>query len=381
MGVLAGAIVAVLVVAGGGSAAGYVIHRAVTGLPGDAAFAVGDRVVTTKELQQKVHTLHALYGVQPPSGDQKKMAAFRRDAAKQEAVSIAVQKQVEKQGLAAPQNQARQWLDSYVEKRFGNGPQGHDQFVKKLGDVGTNYNTVLSEIQHRMSLDKLFGKVTKHVSSSQAELRRDFPKYKQTLSTPAKRHLRNIVVQNHSQAKKIAARLKKGGSFTKLAKRTSIDGSTRDKGGDLGAVPKAQLQGEFAKEAFSTKKGHVFGPVRTSVQGKKVWNVGKVVGTRPAKPATFRSSHKQLRRIVVYKKALGRWDRWLEHALSNADIRYADDYRPAHPDQAPDRAALQQAGRRAPQAQPPSGPAQPQPRSAAPRPGSPAPQPGSGQHP
>jgi peptidyl-prolyl cis-trans isomerase C len=359
--VFAASIVAVLVVAAGLSTAGYFIDRAVTGLPGNAAFAVGDRVVTTKDLEHRIETWHALYDVQPPSGNKKKLDTFRREAAKQDAVSIVIQDQAEKKGATVPRNQARHWLDKYVTKQFGNGPQGHSQFVKKLGDVGTNYNTVLGEIQHRMSRDKLFGKITKGVSASQAELRKDFPKYQQALSTPEKRHLKNIVVRRKDQAKKIVGKLEDGASFATLAKKNSVDGSTKSKGGDMGAVPKAQLQGDYAKAAFRTKKGHVFGPVRTTVAGQKLWNVGEVVEITPAKPASFTSSRKQLHQIVVYKKALDRWDQWLTGAISHANIRYADDYRPAHPGQAPDRAAMNRTGRGAPQ---------PQHRSSSPNPGS-----------
>jgi peptidyl-prolyl cis-trans isomerase C len=330
---------AVLVVVVGGSVGGYFASQ-IGKLPDDAAFAVGDRVVSTKELEKKVETWHALYDVQPPSGNEKKMGTFRRKAAKQEAVSIVVQDQAQQHGVAVPQKKARNWLDSYVQKQFGNGQQGHAQFVKKLGDVGTNYDTVLGEIQHRMSRDQLFAKITKSVSASRAELRKDFPRYKKALATPEKRHLRNIVVSSQDQAKKIVAKLRDGTSFAKLAKKESIDGSTRAKGGNMGSVPKTQLQGQYAKAAFRTKKGQVFGPVRTTVQGQQVWNVGKVVGITPGKPATFQSSHQQLEKLVVYKKALDRWDQWLGNAISSADVRYADDYRPAHPDQAPGRQAL-----------------------------------------
>jgi peptidyl-prolyl cis-trans isomerase C len=333
------ALAAVLVVVVGGSVGGYFAAQ-IGKLPDGAAFAVGDRVVSTKALEKKVETWHALYDVQPPSGNKKKMGTFRRKAAKQQAVSIVVQNQAQQHGVTVPQKKARHWLDNYVEEQFGNGQQGHAKFVKKLGDVGTNYNTVLGEIQHRMSRDQLFGKITKNVSASRAELRKDFPKYKKALATPEKRHLRNIVVSTKDQAKKIVGKLGDGTSFANLAKKESIDGSTRSKGGNMGSVPKTQLQGRYAKAAFHAKKGQVFGPVRTTVQGQKVWNVGKVVGITPGKPATFQSSHRQLKRLVVYKKALDRWDQWLGNAISSANIRYAADYRPAHPDRAPGRQAL-----------------------------------------
>jgi peptidyl-prolyl cis-trans isomerase C len=311
-------------------------------LPDNAAFAVGKNVVTTKELENKVDTLHALYGVQPPSGHPKKRETFRRDAAKHVAVSIVIHDEAEKRGLAVSQKQARDWLDKYVQQTFGPGQQGHDEFVKKLGDAGTNYNTVLDEIQRRLTKRKLFAKITKNVSVSQAELRKDFPKYKQALSTPQQRHLYNIVVTTKDQAKKIVDELAGGTSFKKLAKKDSIDGSTKSKGGDMGKVARSQLQDDYAKAAFQTKKGHVFGPVESTVQGKNVWNVGKVVGIAPGKPATYATSEKQLKQIVLDKKAFGRWDHWLAGAIENADVRYADEYRPAHPNQPPDQAALGQ---------------------------------------
>jgi hypothetical protein len=52
-------------------------------------------------------------------------------------------------------------------------------------------------------------------------------------------HLNAIVVQTHEEAQKVVARLKAGESFASVARKVSMDPSSKDKGGDLGWLPLA----------------------------------------------------------------------------------------------------------------------------------------------
>jgi parvulin-like peptidyl-prolyl isomerase len=63
-------------------------------------------------------------------------------------------------------------------------------------------------------------------------------------------HFRQILVGSDEKAQEIVDKLKAGGDFAKLAAESSIDGATKDKGGDLGWVPKGVLAASLEELVF-----------------------------------------------------------------------------------------------------------------------------------
>lgn len=316
-----------LAVFGGG---GY-YWVASTTLPENAAFAVGDRVVTKGQLDARMKTLHALYGVNAPVEDPAKFNSFRRDSAKAQAVTMVLQDEAAERRIAIPDNTARKTLDQYLAQQLGQGPDARNAFTQILGNAGTNEHAVLDEIKQQLSVNKMFADVTRDVKVNEAELQEKFPKYADRLGVPEKRGLANIVVSSKQSADDVMNKLRSGADFGELAKQYSIDGSTRDKGGDLGVVAANQMEGQYAEAAFSAQPGKLVGPV----QNKNGWNIGKVASVEPGKPANFADVKEQLRTLVDFDKRMGKWNQWLAGSVHNANIRYADDYRPANPASVP----------------------------------------------
>jgi peptidyl-prolyl cis-trans isomerase C len=95
--------------------------------------------------------------------------------------------------------------------------------------------------------------------------------------------LSHILVETEEDAKKVAAELKKGAKFSKVAKSKSKDPGSKDNGGDLGwAVPSNFVQ-PFAEAASKLAKGQVSAPVQTQFG----WHVIKLEDTRELKVPTF----------------------------------------------------------------------------------------------
>ncbi|MCE3552859.1 peptidyl-prolyl cis-trans isomerase [Pseudonocardia sp. RS11V-5] len=320
--IVAGVVVLALLAGVGG----FVWYRA-TALPEGAALAVGDRVVTVAELDDRVQTLHALYGVQAPTGDPAKLDAFRRDAAKAVAVSLVLDGQAQQLGVGVADTKVRETLNGYITQQLGPGPTAHDDFVKVLGNVGTTEDKVLDEIRQQMAVGALFTKVTEDVTTTDEDVQAAFPRYADRLGVPETRALRNIVVTNQDAANRIADKLRGGADFAELARSSSIDTSTRDKGGDLGTVSADQLQSDYGKAAFGTPAGQVFGPL----QNQFGWNVGQVVSVTPGTPAQFDQVKDKLRQLVDFDRRVDAWGAWMRQALEDGDVRYAEDYTPADP--------------------------------------------------
>lgn len=95
--------------------------------------------------------------------------------------------------------------------------------------------------------------------------------------------VRHILVEKESEAKSIAAKLKKGGKFDKLAEINSKDAGSKEHGGDLGWIPVGNIAGTFVKpfgDALMTlSKGQVSEPV----QSQFGWHLIKLDDVRDLK--------------------------------------------------------------------------------------------------
>ncbi|MDT7726574.1 MAG: peptidyl-prolyl cis-trans isomerase [Actinomycetota bacterium] len=304
-------------------------------LPEDAAFQYGDQVVTVAQLQDRIQTLTALYGVQPPDPqDTGKLEAFRRDTAKAVAVSLVLDKSARENNIVIADKAARDVLTKFVSQQIGEGPEARTKFVQALGTSGTSEDAVLDEIKRQLSVSQLFDSITKGTSVTDAEVTEAFGKRKAQLDTPELRKIANIVVKTKETADQALTELRNGTAFETVVAQRSLDGATRDKGGDLGEVGAAQLEDDYARMAFATQPGAVFGPVQTQYG----WNIGKVGQVLPPQPAAFEQVKDKLKQQLELEKALEKWRGWLGEQLKGAGVRYADTYRPADPDAPPQQA-------------------------------------------
>jgi peptidyl-prolyl cis-trans isomerase C len=319
----------ILVLLLGGGAGGYFWYSA-TALPDGVAFRVGDRNVTVDELDREVDTLRALYGIQAPT-DPAKLDGFRRDVAKSYAVSIILDNAAADAKIVIADKMAQDTLSRFIEQQYGSGSDAHDKFVQALGTVGTNEQAVLTEIKRQLAINQLFTQTAGTPQISDADLRAQFDQRQAQLATPERRDLRNIVVSSQAEADQVATGARAGTPFPTLAQQRSLDGSTKDNGGELGVVTASQLDAGYAKAAFAAPVGTVFGPVQTQYG----WNVGMVVQSMPPTPAVFDQVKDNLRQQLQLERQLGTWRHWLSDTIVKADVTYADAYRPADPDAAP----------------------------------------------
>ncbi|MGQ0481925.1 MAG: peptidyl-prolyl cis-trans isomerase [Pseudonocardia sp.] len=299
-------------------------------VPDGVAYRVFDTEVTTQELDEQLLTLKALYGVAAPK-EESRLDGFRRDMAKASAASMVLDRAAVDMGVAVADRQATDVLTRFVAESYGEGQAGRDQFVQALAQAGTSEAKVLGEIKRQLTVRELFNRVTAGVTVSDEELRVAFDERRDQLGTPELRELQNIVVKSRSEADQIVAELAAGASFEALAQQRSLDGATKAQGGNLGLVAARQLERAYADAAFGAPVGAVFGPVQTQFG----FNVGKVVRSQPPAAAEFDKVKDQLRQVLVAERATAQWRTFMSDKLREADVVYADAYRPADPDALP----------------------------------------------
>lgn len=295
-------------------------------VPENAAFVYGDRVVTKTELNKRIDALRALYGITPPKSASDR-DAFRRSAAKSYAVTLILDRKAREMGVRVSEKKARDLLDKFIDTQFGN----REAFVQALGNVGTSERAVLDEIRRQGVTIELRTKVIGDVSISDAFLKSSFERRKAELATPERRRLQNVVVRSEDEAREVARRLAEGESIDTVAAEVSIDEATRELGGDLGNLSADQLEPAVASAAFRAKKGAVYGPAK----GSHGWNVGIVASVIPEQPAEFAAVKATLRKQLEQEQGQRKWSDWLATAIREADVEYADAYRPGDPDAPP----------------------------------------------
>jgi peptidyl-prolyl cis-trans isomerase C len=314
----------VLLVAGG---AGQIAYARITELPEDAVLRFEDTVVTEEQLEERVEVLSALYGIQRPEGPQAEQ--FDRRAAKSLAVSLVLQDAAADRDVEIADAQVRRQLDRLVEQQLRGG---REVFTRFLATAGIAERDVLDEIRRQMSTSELVQHVTSHVREpSDEQVRAAYTEHQGRMVTPEARRLRNIVVATEAQAQRVARAARAGQDFALLARTWSRDGSTRAKGGDLGTLTADQLDPDFAEVAFSAEEGAVFAPVQT----RYGWNVGQVVNVvRPVR-LSFTQVESELRAELRNRARLRMWRHYLSRLLEEADVEYADAYRPPAPEAPP----------------------------------------------
>jgi peptidyl-prolyl cis-trans isomerase C len=317
------AVALVALLAGAGTA--YALGHKGGGCPakGDA-LKVEDTKVSNPEFGRRVELLRALYDVRPPT-DQAKLATFRGDAAKGLAVAVLVSHDVAKRNLQAADKVVRDRLDRFIAQRYPQG--GRDQFIEALGNYGVSEDDVLAEFRRILETQALFKSVTADVKVGEDQISKAFEERKAQLAVPERRHLRHLVVKTEDEAKKALARINGPETFESVAEDVSLDTSTKDQGGDLGTVSRAQLDPAFGAAAFRGAKGATFGPVET----KNGWHVGLVEDVTPGHPVTLEEVHDTLRDTLVAEASLAKWRGYLADRIRTADACYAKGNRPADP--------------------------------------------------
>lgn len=299
-------------------------------LPDDAAFRLEGRTVTVEALEDRVGVLVALYNLDRPASGEA-ADAFDRTAAKSLAVSLILENEASDRDITIADKAAQTQLDALVEAQLQGG--GRQAFVDFLSASGISERDVLDEIKRQLATSRLVEEVTGDVAEpTDEEVRAAFSDYQESLVSPEGRRVLNIVLGSRLEAVRVARLARGGKSFMALAKTYSMDGATRDQGGDLGVVAQDQLDPAYGEVAFAVEKDGIFGPVKTEYG----WNVGKVIAIQPARELPYDEVQSQLRAELLNRDRLEVWREFLADLLTDADVEYAPAYLPDDPTSPPE---------------------------------------------
>jgi foldase protein PrsA len=123
---------------------------------------------------------------------------------------------------------------------------------------------LLLRVKLNLLSSKIQQKIVKEKSKvSHAEIEKYYKNNPKRFGVAEKRNLLIILTKTEAQAKKAKQEIESGKSFESVAKRVSIDPTSKSNGGKLPGVVKGQEEKSLDTAVFSAKKGVLTGPVKT----------------------------------------------------------------------------------------------------------------------
>lgn len=152
------------------------------------------------------------------------------------------------------------------------------------------------EIARKRVLMEALMDETSKAAATETEMKKLYDESVKKITPQDEVRARHILVETEEKAKELAAQLRKGADFAKLAKENSKDPGSAD-GGDLGYFTKDQMVPEFAEAAFKLEKGKISDPVKSQFG----FHVIRVEDKRKQPPPAYEDVKPQIEQFVGRK--------------------------------------------------------------------------------
>jgi foldase protein PrsA len=152
---------------------------------------------------------------------------------------------------------------SFEQQKKQSFPKDKD-YQKFLKTSGQTQNDIMQRVRLDLLSNKIRDKVVKGKDNvSDKEITDFYNKNKARFAQPEKRDLRVVLTKTKAQAQKALNALKSGQSWKTVAKKYSIDDTSKANGGKLPAQAKGTLDKQLDDAVFSAKKNKLTGPIKT----------------------------------------------------------------------------------------------------------------------
>jgi foldase protein PrsA len=157
-------------------------------------------------------------------------------------------------------------------------------YQKFLKQYGQTQNDIMERVRLDLLSNKIRDKVIKGKDTvTDAQITDFYNKNKARFAQPEKRDLRVVLTKGKADAQSAYDALKAGGSWKTVAKKYSIDDTSKAAGGKLPAQAKGTLDKQLDDAVFSADKGKLLGPIKTQYG----YYVFTVTGITPASQQTL----------------------------------------------------------------------------------------------
>lgn len=166
------------------------------------------------------------------------------------------------------------------------------EFEKFLKTSGQTVSDLLLRVKLNLLSSKIQQKIVKEKSKvTKKQIETYYKNNPKRFGVPEKRDLLIILTKTEAQAKQAKKEIESGKSFESVAKRVSIDPTSKSNGGKLPGVVKGQEEKSLDTAVFSAQKGVLTGPVKTPF-GYYIFEVQKVT---PGTQQTLKQSEASIK--------------------------------------------------------------------------------------
>ena len=188
-------------------------------------------------------------------------------------------------------------------------------------DKGPEIEEKLRDLKKRLIVEAFLKKKVEAESQvSDADLQKFYEQNKDKFKSGAQMKASHILVKTEKEAKDILARIKAGGNFEELAKKSSVDSSAA-KGGDLGWFGQGTMVPAFEKAAMGLKEGQVSDVVKSDFG----FHIIKLTGKRPAGVRPFEEVKEQIKGAILPSKQQEIFQKIKEDLKKTAKITIKED--------------------------------------------------------
>ncbi len=173
------------------------------------------------------------------------------------------------------------------------GAQAAD--AAKLGDT-PEFKRKLAYMRDKLLVDEYLDQETKKAVNPEAA-RKLYDETAKSMPADEEVRARHILVEDEGEAKKVAARVKGGEDFAKVAAEVSKDPGSKTDGGELGFFTKDRMVEPFAEAAFKMKPNDISDPVKSQFG----WHVIQVEERRTKPAPTFEELKDQIDQYLTRK--------------------------------------------------------------------------------
>jgi len=189
--------------------------------------------------------------------------------------------------------------DATIKKQFEDqkkqsfpDDKGYQEFLKTSGRTE-------ADLLYQVKIDYLSNEVRKKVVAGKgnvtdAQIKAYYDKNKQKFAQPERRDLAVVLTKSKSKAEQAQQAIESGDSFSKVAKKYSIDEASKAQGGKLPGIGKGQLEQELDEAVFEAKPDELKGPIKTQF-GYEVFEVTKIT---PASQQTLPQAKETIKATI-----------------------------------------------------------------------------------
>jgi foldase protein PrsA len=170
------------------------------------------------------------------------------------------------------------------------------EFEKFLASSGQSVSDLLLRVKLNLLSQRIQKKIAKGKGTpSKAEIAKYYKENQSRFGTPEKRAVEIILTKTEAAAKSAKKEVESGKSFASVAKKSSIDPTSKTKGGLLPEVVKGQEEKTLDTAIFSASKNVLSGPVKTPFG----FYIFEVKSTTPGTQQTLAQSESSIKQQLT----------------------------------------------------------------------------------